>query len=400
MNTSQIPLHLIAGPQLEVRTGDVDTEEWLASALSEEIADTDNPDDISTRSSSVASRSWWESPFAQCAAGVLLKVNKKEDVPRCDGNASRITEILIYGARILDQKRCESMLPSPPPSSPSKQLRQTQETETIAEDLRACSEQPLDIFALPLSSDLLYLPVDHTTPPLSPHNTSPTEENREVTCTFLQRTLGQSSTVITNDNKRQRVTNLFDKASQRRLKARRVGSSDLTSLKICEAFHKRGRKPISFDGRSESFEGDLHESADQPSRLRRTLSSHSTFIPPDAACRISHVANYKRSSLSRTSSISNLPSPASFECEELVTRNKNFISRVVMAGLRLNGLQPTKTSSRLRRQSTVGSETIADGGNTTKKVKVDSSSDEPFKATYHMVFKATVHTFVSHASVP
>ena len=133
----------------------------------------------------------------------------------------------------------------------------------------------------------------------------------------------------------------------------------------------------------------------KPSHLRRTISSCSTILPEDIASRLSSDANIKRSSLSRASSISSLPSPGNFESGDIIARNKNVVSRVVMAGLRLNGLQPQKSRSRLRRQSTVDSKSIADGENSAKEVEADDISDEPFKTMYHIVLKATIHTFVS-----
>ena len=399
MNTAQVPLHLVAGSRLDVWTASTDAKNWFASALFEDATDAEELGDVLGSSNSIASRRWWESSFAQCSVGMLVKVNREDTGFGCNEHVPRITEILIYGARIPYQERSNLTLPSPPPSSPSRQAFHRHEEEISAKESHLSSNESFQLHALPLSSDLLHQAVESAIPPLSPHIPLPTENTNETTLTFLPSTFGQFRVETANENKRQRVTDLFDKASQRRLKARRVDSSDLISLKKHETLHRRGKKSISFCGRSQSSQDMLYDLKSQPPQQRSTSSSCSILMPVDVASRLSNEANPRRSSLSRAASISNIPTPARFEPKELVARNKDIISRVVMAGLRLNGPQPRKTRSRLRRQSTVGSEITADGQNPVQDDKADNTSDEPFKTMYHMVFKATVHTFVSQLNV-
>jgi hypothetical protein len=93
----------------------------------------------------------------------------------------------------------------------------------------------------------------------------------------------------------------------------------------------------------------------------------------------------KRSSLSRVSSLN--------ENASIEARNKDTISRLVMAGLRLYGFQPRKKPSHSRRVSEVNAQAPKSGGESL--TQEDAERDEEYKLIYHQAYKGTVFAFVS-----
>jgi hypothetical protein len=92
-------------------------------------------------------------------------------------------------------------------------------------------------------------------------------------------------------------------------------------------------------------------------------------------------ATTKRSGLSRVKSVSNLPENADKDSTE--TKNKDVVSRVVMAGMRLYGFSQSK--SRKSRAESISQET--------SELAETQSSDEEYKLLYHQVYKATCFAF-------
>ena len=326
-----------------------------------------------------------------------MRVHQQDTGSMTEDIGPKVTEILFYGARISEQERSGSRLPSPPISSPSRQLLRQFADESTVEDHESHYAEFLQLFALPLSSSLLHQAMEPTTPPKSPQILSSKQFTPEITATFLPQNFNQMKTNLAQDKKRQRVTDLFTKASQRRLKAPRTVSSELTSLSRHETLHKR-REKSTFLSEKSSFPGQKqHDSSNKPSQLRDSFSSYSPSFAADMSVCTYNDSNIKRSSISRAVSISNIPSPIHAESESLTARNKDVISRVVRAGLRLNGLKPRKNRSRVQRQSRTNSENLVKGEDDVKEEKLDDLSDESFKTMYHMVFRATIHTFVSRS---
>jgi hypothetical protein len=89
----------------------------------------------------------------------------------------------------------------------------------------------------------------------------------------------------------------------------------------------------------------------------------------------------KRSGLSRVKSVSTLPDKATVDTVE--NRNKELISRIVMAGMRLYGYSQSKS-----RRSRSGS--VSHDNHESSDAQ---QSDEEYKLLYHQVFKATCFTF-------
>ena len=379
---------------MRVWTESISTQEWFTSALWKSLEDDEELGDGLKSGNPETAREWWENTFAQSSTGVLVKVLQEDVGSKIDNAGPNVTEILFYGARVPEHERRRSKLPSPPLSSPSRQLLQQDADQSSVDDHETCSADFIQLFALPLSSDLLHQAIEPTTPPISPQTLPSDKFTQETTGTFLPQNFSQVKTDTAKEKKRQRVTDLFTKASQRRLKAPRIESSELTSLNRHEAIHRRGGKSKSFSERSLFSEGKQQNLSDQSSQSRRDLNNCSPLFLPDVSGRIYNDTSSKRSSLSRAVSMSNVASPVLTELEGLIARNKDVISRVVMAGLRLNGLQPRKNRSRSQRQSAVDSPSLVQKEDSVKEEKVDDISDESFKTMYHMVFRATIHTFV------
>jgi hypothetical protein len=89
----------------------------------------------------------------------------------------------------------------------------------------------------------------------------------------------------------------------------------------------------------------------------------------------------KRSSLSRVTSLSTPAAEPTIE-----SRNKEAISRLVMAGMRLYGLQQKKRPKSTR-----------DGaGETEASREEEERKDEEYKLVYHQIYRATVVAFRRH----
>lgn len=378
-------------------TENASTQDWFTSALWQNLEEAEELGDESICGDPDTSRQWWDSVLSQSFIGVLVKVPRQDTGPTIEGDGPKVTEILFYAARVPEQERSRTKLPSPPLSSSSRQLLGQYADQSGVDNHQTYSANNIQLFALPLSSDLLYQAIEPTTPPTSPQIISSNENIQEATATFLPHNVSQLKTNTAKDKKRQRVTELFTRASQRRLKAPRIESSQLTSLSRQESFHRRRGKSMSFSEKSLSSGDTRHNFPTQPLQLGHSLGKYSPSLPPGISDRKYNDTSSKRLSISQTASMSNIPSPVQYETDNLIARNKDVISRVVMAGLRLNGLQPRKSRSRLQRQSTVDSDIPIKGEDVVKDENLDNISDESFKTMYHMVFKATIHTFVSRS---
>ena len=329
VDTSEIPLAFIAGPTQDVTTTSEETLTWFADQLS--CAD----DGEVTR------------------YGVLAAVDAASTGHVKD--AVVFTEILFF-------------------ASPVSGLGN--------------GEMGYTLKALPLNASIpSYLP----SPPLSPQRLN--QSAPEIEAAFLPPLLQLQTEAQARQTKRKRVESVFDEATERRRRAKRHGGETASAIAAAgEGVNVLvGQKRVKTSGpprpiprshghsRTTSLSG--LDAIKRP--LSRSPSLSSDVRPPsrkgpalDAAA-----AQSKRSGLSRVSSLADTAST-----EE---RNKDCISRLVMAGMRLYGL----SQRRKRRGSQVQSPMLPPVDK--EKEREEKERDEEYKLIYHQTYKGAVFAFRS-----
>ncbi|KAF2836972.1 hypothetical protein M501DRAFT_1006905 [Patellaria atrata CBS 101060] len=344
--TAQIPLCLAAGPSRDVWTACKETETWFGDTLLAEPGD----EVVEPGPEGAEKLSWWQAGCRQSPVGALVAVVQK------DGQAAswpKITEILFYG--------------------------------TLEGPAEEGKEVKLEIRALPLSSDLLTQGLPPT-PPLSPGREKRRKAGEEVEARFLPTPWEVQDAA----SKRKAVTDVFDQATELRRKAKRKGGEGIAAA----ASKADGATAGSAHRRSLSIGGKLSSAASEdrsgpqgplsvPISTRPLSRSPSISLDSRPTSRKGHLD--KRSSLSRVTSIANANEGSTVE-----SKNKETISRLVMAGMRLYGLQQRKKTNHNRKDSNVGPVGVKSLDEYTTD---DAPKDEEYKLIYHQVFKGTVFTF-------
>lgn len=340
VDTSLIPLYLALGGPYSVSTINVDAERWFSNILF----------DHGTKNGGSSSSKWWEvarpdSPFGILAAVETTDAEEQSSQPR-------VTEVLFYAS----QNSSQYFRPvTPPLSSPHP---------GASDDSTEC-EQSLSLNALALSSDLLHRAQEtELTPPASPRG--------DTEAVFLARPFLAEAEVINEPPVRKRKTanDVFDEASERRKKTRR---KDGEGVAATAAPKSDSQIPPLKHQRSASI-GQVVPLQTRP--LSRSPSIASSR-PPTAVAR-------QFSALSRVQS-----APGQPEGPTLENQNKDFISRIVMAGMRLYGLAQSK--KRRSRASSTARSPIMDVS--FEELEADRKNDEDFKLVYHQVFKGTCFSF-------
>ncbi|KAF2218362.1 hypothetical protein BDZ85DRAFT_227037 [Elsinoe ampelina] len=263
---------------------------------------------------------WWNSAALQSEAGFLARIDGAKG-----GNPGQInpTEVLFFASRSSPTNG----LPSPPRSS---------------ENQPAQDERPISIKAILLSSDLLTVDVSATqlTPPPSPRPAD----------SFIEGAFVLNPDASATSNKRKSLSDTFDEASKRRRLA------------------KKGIKP-----------GDLTDSAQ---------SQVASIIPSSSLHKFSTSNLQDKRPLSRAASLqvsksrsqSPAPRPTTSHAEAKIPsnpieqRNKDLVSRLILAGMRLHGLSQTKSK-------------------TISRTEEEKAADEEFKLIYHNTLKAISFAF-------
>lgn len=387
VDVARIPLYLAVAPPLEVYSHSVATQDWFSALLlSGHVAgkDTELP--------------WWHASAAQSPIGILVEVR---------GAASNIispviTELLFY-ATSTEPVQDEALGPPSPTSSspPSNNFA---------------------IHALPISSDLLQNHVSTTTTttsPLSPSrpsaSTKPTPEDANTTTDAeFHPPLHSSGNLIpapqpsiTNDRKRQSVSSLFDEAAERRKRARRHGGESIAAAAAGGgggggAVLPKRSASSSFSLQQELLDNSRPSSADGS----RPPLSRSPSVSFSEDVRAAAQAAAATTMVRRTSSLLRVTSVAAAAGEEgegkqqqgVEARNKDVISRLVMAGMRMYGLQQ-------RRKTAVRKASVASDNAAAVAAQVqqgegagadgDAARDEEYKLVYHQAYRGTVFAMVS-----
>lgn len=303
-------------------------------------------------SSGSDSDSWEHAARPDFSLGVLCSVPLVEDAPR---SGPRPTEILFYATHALRHNR-RTTPATPPPSSP------TRDEEDSASEWRFC--------AVYLSSDLL-----HAQSAVIPH-LSPSSHDSGV---FLAPHFPQQEVVHEPPVKRMRVATVtLDEAVERR---KSIGKAK-----------SRTNQPIDpgpQDTERRSFSGQTLPPQTRPLSRSPSVSS----IRP-ASVRGMVAEGSKRSALSNVQIHSGCHRAADKwdpVCAGLEQKNKDMLSRLVIAGMRLYGFSQPKSQRR----------SCANSPHPDSPMLQDSSDaerHEAFKLLYHQVYRSTCFVLRAHVA--
>ena len=346
MKISRIPLHLIVGSPCAVGASQPETQSWFTNIL---LGRTPEDDGNGER--------WWETARPDSPLGILFGVKHLDNAVSLSGPC--ITELLFYASSDIT---AYGTPPTPPTPSPA---------EHDVPPYGHSTRQTLNVNAIALSSHLLHCPQDaEPTPPASP-----LPGDKSVDAVFLPQAALATAEVINEPpvRKRRSAADAFDEASERRKKARRKGGEGVAAAAAAPT-------P---DSQMPSLKHRRSVSTNQPVPLQTRPLSRSPSIassrPPTAA-----TAQPKPSALSRVESVTGQMDGSNVEA-----KNKDMISRVVMAGMRLHGLSQSK-SRKSRADSSAPSPAVDasfDG------LEAERKRDEEYKLVYHQVFKGSCFAF-------
>lgn len=352
-----IPLYLPIGPPLEVSTDNADTAAWLSDRL--DVEGNRVPEALTNGSS----ERWWSDASRQLNIGVLLGVEGLH-------SERKVTEILLY-AEVDRQQEAPLTSKCIPPS-------------TQGEDASPCdSSVPqivVKVCALPLCSNSLK------------HAQEASESLTASADLTVPRFLQDGQATNASIQKRQKISDLFDDATQQRRKLKSRGGEGIL-------------KAVSNTDSIVSQQGSAHvwsqgNAISRPADARKQLSKLSdAVLSPKAiettpVSRRGHVHDKQPTLLHVESTLSprqvSIPSDSDSAC---TLQNRAALTKMIMAGMRLHGLQQRK-----KKLSTSG-KTIS-SHHDTPVLGTDSLNDgeDEYKLIYHQTFKAAMFTFRAHIS--
>jgi hypothetical protein len=348
VNTLNLPLIFISGPSQNVWTTKSATTTWFANQL--------------------ASKEEQSSKYGRhgLLVGIQLDTSRTEDT-------ATFTEVLFYAESLVTHKMSE------------------EEAAFCLKAVPLCSETPS------------YLP----SPPLPPVATG-----QDSDAQFLPSLGDLRSAALAKEKMRRQVSGVFDEATERKRKARRKGGEGVAAAAAQQndginvlVGHKKSKAPakskaqtISQIAPKQLMEQNSTSTLHRSHSRRESISSHAHEQPRRILSRSPSITSdtrpasrtgalegmNKRSSLSRVSSLN--------ETATTEERNKDAISRLVMAGMRLYGLQQRKRTNHSRRISEINIQMSVNSSDAT--AKEDATKDEEYKLIYHQTYKGTVFAFV------
>lgn len=373
IHTSDVPLYLAAGPALDVWSDDPHTEEVLTGLLI--------PSQNSSHAAAYGSEPWWLGPSQQSDLGILVKVQGGQAK-----EAPQATELLLYAA-VVGIPHVEGLLTPPRSSSP---VADTPGTATQ----RNGRDTQLRLFALPLCSKIASAG-DHA----GNYEVQAGPINPGQACFLPRGEFNADPSRDTSTSKRRKISNVFDDATKqrRRLKGR---GGEAISRAMADAMPNSALPPM--PQASKAYQPDetrstkvTDDNAQAVEVRRRSLSGassvgsaqlHEPSRPPSR--RDSFVPG-RRSGLNRVESVLTGPdSPLTLDSDNsLQAHNAKVLSRIVMAGMRMYGLQQKKKASK---QDGQGPEE-----NDSQDPQPSSTLDE-YKLVYHQTYKGACVAFRNH----
>ena len=344
VDVSQIPIHIVVGAQLRVSTCNDSTELWLRSLLL-------NAEDSHT------TKACWETASPESPVGILLSVRSSS----LGTSGYKATEVLLYATRSKDTLQ----------RPPSPGLEDDDARYNAAKDTGG-----LQVRAIMLCSDLLSTHSELTPP------TSPVGSSADVEAIFLPLPTTMPEEVVNKPpvRKRRNVDDAFDEAEQRRKKVRSQSGEAFAARRTesqgAAALHHRG-----------SLSGSTSHAV--PLQTRPLSRSPSIASSRPATARAASEMT-KRSSLSHMESVA-----CPLIKTDMESKNRDIISRVIMAGMRLYGLVQSKS-----RKPQVSSATASPAPERTfEQLENDNRKDDDYKLVYHQAFKGVCFAFRDHLGV-
>lgn len=367
-----IPLYLLIKPHLDVWTDDEKTQQWLANCL---LRDSDEEMDIDGSPASTRSP-WWSCPAQQSDHGILLEVRNRTSTSRNPDLV--ITEFLVYAA-VCQSTETLRYCSSPPPSSPPTRLDEAEH------DNHKSVRQKIEIRAIPINSTAHQL---HCADQVDRSLTISQPPKEEVH--VLPTASATAAALSDSPENRQRMSNLFaDAKIQRKRFNRRGGECVSKAMAFIDSptpplAKKQGSEPDASKINSQ-IQSHRQLGGRALSRACSTSSLHG-LEQPRPQLRPQRYSDATSSSLHGTENMTssgdspNVPTPTS-NFEE---QNRLTLTRIVMAGMRIYGLQQRRKSVKLSTGFEPGPDLPSNdlGG-----------GDDEYKMIYHQTVKAATFTF-------
>lgn len=333
VDTRRIPLQLICGPRIDVWTTSPETEAWFSNLL------------LSGNDAADAEQDWWQNAILESSMGILaaLQYTDTTTTPQ-----PRITEILFYAAQ-----KCTQVSPPTPPQT------------------HASSSHEFGLYALPLSSDLLLHNDADITPPSSPVLVS----SDTTVGRFIPHPWDQPSA---RQKRKSALNSTFDAADERRRSLKRHHGVSVAAAAAAN------NVPVPPVPRLKSEASGAREARGTVPILNRPKSRS----PSIASLRRETTLPEARrvSGLSRAT-----PAPATNEEEDSTAKaNKDTISKVVLAGLRVWGFTASSKRKKHRSSMTTAESQLSVSDSLTAE---EEARDEEYKLLYHNVYKACAFAF-------
>ncbi|KAK6004003.1 hypothetical protein QM012_008853 [Aureobasidium pullulans] len=331
VDTSRIPLHLICGNRLNVWTENSETETWFSNLL------------LSSNDAEDQGQQWWQSATLESTLGILaaVKLTDESKIPQ-----PRITEILFYAARKNVQ----------------------QDLSSSSHNEASAADPELGLYALPLSSDLLLFNDADITPPASP--VLGTLDANTIDGRFIPRPWDEPTL---RQRRKTALDSTFSAASDRR--KRHSGASVAAAA---AAQNSPSLLPTLPRLKSEASRGSVPLLTKPKSRSPSIASLQRNPTIPETKRAVSGLSR-------ATPVLASSPRPTT-EQEILQQKNKDMVSKVVLAGLRVWGF--TASKKKKRASTTTSAVAAAEPLDPEEEAK-----DGEYKLLYHHVYKAACFSF-------
>ncbi len=378
MELAAIPLYLLTKPHLDVCTDDEETEQWLALCL---LLNLNDELDVNESSADLP-RPWWVEGAPQSDRGILLEVR---DGSSESGSTDAVdTEFLIYAA-VQKSPQLPRYLPSPPASS------SPQRAENSDEGCHDGLTKKIRFYAVPLAS------TSHQLQHMHQRNESAVNDRlHDGEAFFLPQVPSNKAALPGSPPKRRRLLNLFEDATHQRKRLSRRGGEGVSKAMaglhgpILDLGIRRGDQPDASKPDSQGHLNVLGQSGARGLSRASALSSILDTQPSRPLSRSQGCTDGKRSSLHAAGFPNSLQHSTVLpgERNNFEDQNRSTLIRIIMAGMRMYGLQQRRKSVSAQARSELGTDSPCnDLGN--------SGGEDEYKMVYHHTLKAAIFTFRS-----
>ncbi len=378
MELAAIPLYLLTKPHLDVCTDDEEAEQWLALCL---LLNLNEELDVN-ESSAHLPRPWWVGGAPQSDRGILLEVR---DGSSESGSTDAVdTEFLIY-ATVQKSPQLPRYLPSPPASS------SPQRADNSDEGNHDGQTKKIRFYAVPLASTFHQLQNFH-----QKNQSTINDHLHDGEAFFLPQVPSNEAAFPDSPPKRRRLLTLFEDATHQRKRLSRRGGEGVA--KAMAVLHgptldigiRRGDQPDASKPDSPGYLNVQGQSGARGTSRATALSSIRDTQPSRPLPRSQECTDGKRSFL-HAAGFPNSLKHSNFlqgERNNFEDQNRSTLTRIIMAGMRMYGLQQRRKSVSAQARSELGTDSPCND------LGVPGGGDE-YKMVYHHTLKAASFTFRS-----